>query len=114
MMGKKKSEAAGRSTISTQSRWTRLNTNAFQQVGNQVLKDEINAGRGASSMVNKRARAIQQHLYKYGAARTELPKFQTEYGKEHGKYVYGAVIGKVKREQMSETGAKVRWGAGSS
>ena len=53
-------------------------------------------------MVNKRARTIQQHLYKYGAARTELPKFQKEYGKEHGRYVYGATIGKVYRERLAK------------
>jgi|GEM_PF-2952963 hypothetical protein len=57
-------------------------------------------------MVNKKARAIQQHLYKYGAARTELPKFQAEYGREHGKYVYGAVIGIVKREQQAKRGRR--------
>ena len=53
-------------------------------------------------MVNKKARAIQQHLYKYGAARTGFPKFQAEYGREHGKYVYGATVGKVYRERLAK------------
>lgn len=33
------------------------------------------------------------HLYRDGAKRGELRKFEKEYGKEKGKRVYGAVVG---------------------
>lgn len=39
------------------------------------------------------------HLYREGAKRGELRKFENRYGKEKGKRVYGAVVGKVKRER---------------
>ena len=39
------------------------------------------------------------HLYRDGAKRGELRKFENRYGKEKGKQVYGAVVGKVKRER---------------
>lgn len=38
------------------------------------------------------------HLYKKGAKRGELRKFENRYGKKKGKRVYGAVVGKVYRE----------------
>ena len=42
------------------------------------------------------------HLYKNGAESAERRKFEQEYGKEKGDYVYGAVVGKVKREQLAK------------
>lgn len=38
-----------------------------------------------------------KHLYKKGAKTKELRKFEKEYGKKKGKYVYGATVGKIKR-----------------
>lgn len=38
-----------------------------------------------------------QHLYRYGAKAGELHAFEHRYGKERGKYVYGATVGKLKR-----------------
>lgn len=37
------------------------------------------------------------HLYKFGAKKREEKIFEKEYGKEKGKKVYGAVVGKIKR-----------------
>ena len=42
------------------------------------------------------------HLYREGAKRGELRKFENRYGKEKGKRVYGAVVGKVKREREAK------------
>ena len=41
------------------------------------------------------------HLYKNGAKRGQLRKFENRYGTKKGKEVYGAVVGKVKRERMA-------------
>ncbi|MCW1311408.1 MAG: hypothetical protein QXJ93_01050 [Candidatus Rehaiarchaeum fermentans] len=38
-----------------------------------------------------------KHLYRYGAKGAELREFEKRYGKEKGKKVYGAVVGKIKR-----------------
>ncbi len=43
----------------------------------------------------------KQHIYKFGAAKKEIKKFQKEYGKEHGKYVYGAVVGNLTRQRRA-------------
>lgn len=42
------------------------------------------------------------HLYRFGAKRGELRKFENRYGKEKGKHVYGAVVGKVKRARAKK------------
>ncbi|MDG6968263.1 MAG: hypothetical protein JRN50_02255 [Nitrososphaerota archaeon] len=42
------------------------------------------------------------HLYTHGGRRRNLPEFEKRYGREHGKEVYGAVVGKVRRERMAE------------
>jgi hypothetical protein len=39
------------------------------------------------------------HLYKHGAKDRERREFEHRYGKSRGDYVYGAVVGKVYREQ---------------
>ena len=39
------------------------------------------------------------HLYRKGAKKKELRAFERKYGRK-GKYIYGAVIGKVKRERQ--------------
>ncbi len=38
-------------------------------------------------------------LYRGGAKRRVERKFERRYGKKRGDYIYGAVVGKVKREQ---------------
>jgi hypothetical protein len=43
----------------------------------------------------------QKHLYKFGAKRGQLRKFENRYGKNKGKRVYGAVVGKVRRERLA-------------
>ena len=40
------------------------------------------------------------HLYRNGAKDRERKKFEREYGKRKGDYVYGAVVGKVRRERQ--------------
>ena len=47
-----------------------------------------------------------KHLYKNGAKKKELKKFESRYGKKKGKKVYGAVVGKVKRERKKKYGRR--------
>ena len=44
-----------------------------------------------------------KHLYRDGAKAKELREFEHRYGKEKGKRVYGAVVGKVYRERYSHS-----------
>lgn len=44
------------------------------------------------------------HLYTHGAKGREERKFEQRYGKKKGDYVYGATVGKVKRERMAKRG----------
>lgn len=46
------------------------------------------------------ARQKSKHLYRFGAKASQERKFEKRYGKKKGKRVYGAVVGKVKRERM--------------
>lgn len=41
----------------------------------------------------------RKHLYRDGAKRSELLSFERRYGRKKGKYIYGAVVGKVYRER---------------
>lgn len=43
-----------------------------------------------------------KHLYRKGGKAREEPKFERRYGKEKGKRVYGATVGKVKREREAK------------
>ncbi len=43
-----------------------------------------------------------KHLYRDGAKRSEEREFERRYGKKKGDYVYGAVVGKVKRERSAK------------
>lgn len=43
-----------------------------------------------------------KHLYRNGAKGRERRKFEKKYGKKKGDYVYGAVVGKVKRERKAK------------
>ena len=43
-----------------------------------------------------------QHLYRNGAKYRERKKFENEYGRKKGDYVYGAVVGKVRRERLAK------------
>jgi len=45
---------------------------------------------------------MSKHLYKNGAEYREKKKFEKRYGKKKGDYVYGSVIGKVKRERSGK------------
>ena len=42
---------------------------------------------------------LMAHLYRKGAKKKELRAFERKYGRK-GKYIYGAVVGKVKRERQ--------------
>ena len=64
-------------------------------------------------MVNKRARTIQQHLYKYGAARTELPKFQKSTARSTESMSTGLWSAKSTGSGWLRRG-EGRWGTGSS
>lgn len=44
----------------------------------------------------------EKHLYREGAKYKEEKEFEKRYGKKKGKYVYGATVGKVKREREGE------------
>jgi hypothetical protein len=44
----------------------------------------------------------EEHLYRQGAEPSERRKFEREYGKKKGDYVYGATVGKVKREREAK------------
>lgn len=46
-----------------------------------------------------------KHLYRKGAKSSMRRKFQAKYGKR-GSYIYGAVVGKVKRERRRKYGRK--------
>jgi len=43
-----------------------------------------------------------KHLYRDGAKYKELKIFERRYGKEKGDYIYGAVVGKIKREREAK------------
>lgn len=44
------------------------------------------------------------HLYKKGGKARNLPKFEVKYGVKKGKRIYGAVVGKVKRQRQAKYG----------
>ena len=41
------------------------------------------------------------HLYKYGAKKEKEREFEERYGKKRGDYIYGATVGKVRRERLA-------------
>jgi hypothetical protein len=43
-----------------------------------------------------------EHLYRNGAKSRELSEFEKRYGTKKGKYVYGATVGKVRRERLAK------------
>ena len=45
---------------------------------------------------------MSKHLYRNDAKYREKKKFEERYGKKKGDYVYGAVVGKVKREREAK------------
>lgn len=49
-----------------------------------------------------------KHLYRDGAKRGEIAKFEQEYGQRKGREVYFAVVGKVKRERASKRARRGR------
>jgi hypothetical protein len=44
-----------------------------------------------------------KHLYRDGAKQRQRRRFQRKYGKTRGTYIYGAVVGKVKRERTRKS-----------
>ncbi len=47
-----------------------------------------------------------KRLYRKGAKSSQLAKFKKRYGPRKGAKVYGAVVGKVKRERSRKYGRK--------
>lgn len=45
---------------------------------------------------------MAKHLYRSGAKRRELAAFKRRYGAKRGAKVYGAVVGKVRRERAAK------------
>ena len=43
----------------------------------------------------------RKHLYREGAEPKMKREFEARYGKKKGDYVYGATVGKVKRERLA-------------
>jgi len=43
-----------------------------------------------------------KHLYRNGAKYKEIKIFEERYGKKKGDYIYGAVVGKLKREREAK------------
>jgi len=41
------------------------------------------------------------HLYQYGAKKEKEREFERRYGKKRGDYIYGATVGKVRRERLA-------------
>lgn len=48
------------------------------------------------------ARRRNPHLYRGGAKGARKRQFERRYGKKKGDYVYGATVGKVKREREAK------------
>jgi hypothetical protein len=42
------------------------------------------------------------HLYKNGAKNRKKREFEQKYGKVRGDYIYGATVGKVRRERANK------------
>ncbi len=49
----------------------------------------------------------EEHLYRDNAEKKEEKAFEERYGKAKGQRVYGATVGKVKREQLEREGKSV-------
>lgn len=54
--------------------------------------------------MKSRVRSVRKtkHLYRTGAKSREEKEFEKRYGPEKGKRVYGATVGKVKRERAAK------------
>ena len=48
----------------------------------------------------------RRRLYRKGAKKRELRAFERQYGKKKGAYVYGATVGRVKRERKRKNARK--------
>ena len=48
----------------------------------------------------------RRRLYRKGAKKRELREFQRRYGAKKGAYIYGATVGKVKRERKRKNARK--------
>ncbi len=47
-----------------------------------------------------------RHLYRRGAKRRVEREFESRYGPRKGRRVYGAVVGKVRRERLAKKGRR--------
>ena len=65
------------------------------------IKEALDYNRPTSRTVSRTV--TNSTLYRNGARYREIKKFEREYGKKKGDYVYGAVVGKVKRERGART-----------
>jgi hypothetical protein len=57
----------------------------------------------------RRRPITSKSLYWNGAMYRERKKFEREYGKKRGDYVYGATVEKVKREKEARKGNSIRY-----
>ena len=48
----------------------------------------------------------RRRLYRKGAKKQELREFERRYGAKKGAYIYGATVGKVKRERKRKNARK--------
>jgi hypothetical protein len=74
----------------------------YQVNGEINKKDRTWKLSGLGSWIQK----PEGHLYRNGAESFERKKFEKRYGKKKGDHVYGAVVGKVKREQLARRGKR--------
>jgi len=62
-------------------------------------------GRGSNRKVFPLKKAYgesgKSHLYKNGAKKEKEREFEKRYGKKRGDYVYGATVGKVRKERLA-------------
>jgi len=62
---------------------------------------------GKTRPITKRAQKRKKsstntgHLYRYGAKKEKEREFEKRYGKKRGDYIYGATVGKVRRERLA-------------
>ena len=55
-----------------------------------------------SSQKRKKSSTSTGHLYRYGAKKEKEREFERRYGTKRGNYIYGATVGKVRRERLAK------------
>jgi hypothetical protein len=83
--------------------------NAYETGGFLIAVGSTESLREAKRSVNDTLRKYwgkpnehSSHLYRNGAKYREQKKFEKEYGKKKGDYIYGAIVGKVRRERLAK------------